>query len=370
MGGRALIVSLLGLMILSATIFFSITRSSSDLMKNVDKYFLRQSAQNIAQSGANIALRRLSGNKSWRTGFSMMDMFGGKLNVALVDTTFKSKYVIKVTSVGITDYGKSTERREKSVAYFPSGFIPPALKAAITTNNPVKTLGNLTIDGRDHTSGGTLVGSAGTLGIWTTQSLSQSGSSTIGGTANGTDYVPAKPGNANIITTGQTWPGGYPGSPDSVLGGPDKGFSEGTLKAMAQSGIGGSQYTTNPSTLTRPFQGVTYVELQSGGLWQSMDISGSGILIVHNSAKNAGMKNLNSGTFTGLVIADDVVHIHTNIIGGLIGLSPNPSEGNTIGNGSGVVLYSTEAIIAATGNAGNNSGNGNGSASGVIAWWE
>jgi hypothetical protein len=82
------------------------------------------------------------------------------------------------------------------------------------------------------------------------------------------------------------------------------------------------------------------------------------------------MKNLNSGTFKGLIIADDVVHIHTNIIGGLICLSPAPSEGNCIGNGNGSVLYSTEAITAATGGAGTSVSSGSGSSGRVIAWWE
>jgi hypothetical protein len=214
-----------------------------------------------------------------------------------------------------------------------------------------------------------LLAGSGTLGIWTTKTLSQSGNSKIGGTSGVVDYTPSKPGNSVIIATSQTWPGGYPGTPDSILGGASQGFPEGTLKSIALSGVGGSQYTTDPSLLNSPMRGVTYVELPSGGLWQSMDISGSGVLVVHNTAKNAGMKNLNSGTFTGLVIGDDVVHIHTNIIGGLICLSPAPSEGNCIGNGNGTVLYSTEAIARATGSAGTPAANGNGSASAVLAWW-
>ncbi len=370
MGGRALVVTLLGIMILSASVFYSITRSSEDLMRNVDKYFLRQSAQNIAQSGVNMALRRLGQDRTWRSGWSQVQTMGGTLTVQLKDTSFKSRMVVKVTSTGVMDYGKSTERRQTSVAYVTSGFLPAAVKAAITTNNRIRTLGNLQVDGREHRADGTLVAQSGTLGIWTTQSLSQGGSSDIGGTADGIDYSPAKPGNSNIIKTNQVWPGGYPGTPDSVLGGASNGYPEGTLKAIAASGVGGSQYATNPSTLTSPLRGVTYVELPPGGVWQSMNISGSGILIVHNNSKNAGMKNLNSGVFKGLIIADDVVHIHTTIIGGLIALSPNPSEGNCIGNGSGEVLYSTEAIVQATGGIGGNSSQAGASTGAVVAWWE
>ena len=370
MGGRALIVSLLGIMVLSVSIFLSITESSEDLMKNVDQYFLRQTAQNIAQSGVNLSLRRLADDPAWRSGYSYMAMMNGNLSVRLVDTMFDTKSVVKVISTGITDYGKDTERRETSIAFIASGYIPAAVKAAITTNNPIKTLGGLIVDGRNHTMNGALLNNSGTLGIWTTKTLSQSGNSKIGGTALGVDYVPSKPGNSSTIKTGQTYPGGYPSSPDSILGGPSMGFAEGRLKSIALSGIGGSQYVTNPALLSSPMRGVTYVELPSGGVWQSMNIEGTGILIVHNNSKNAGMKNLNGGTFKGLIIADDIVHIHTDIIGGLIGLSPSPSEGNCIGNGNGNVYYSTEAIARATGTAGTATVLGNGSSGGVLAWWE
>ncbi|MBI4536294.1 MAG: hypothetical protein HY708_08445 [Ignavibacteriae bacterium] len=370
MSGRALLITLAGIITLSATVFLNVTSSSSDISSNADGYFMRQTAQNIAQSGVNMALRQLADNRIWRTGFTMLDVFGGKLTVTLIDTFFTGKAAVKITSTGITNYNRPEEKRATSIAFAQRGSIPPTVKAAITTNNPVKTLGTLIVDGRDHTAAGSLIGGQGTLGIWTTQTLSQSGSSKIGGTYEGTDYAPSKPANPNTIATGQVWPGGYPGTPDSVLGGSSLGFPEGTLKAIAQSGIGGSQYVTNPSLLTFPLQGVTYVELPSGGTWQSMNLDGTGILIVHNNWKNAAMKNLNSGTFTGLLIADDVIHIHTIIIGALVALSPNPSQGNCIGNGSGQVLYSGDAILNATGGIGSSAGGGNGSASGVLAWWE
>jgi hypothetical protein len=91
-------------------------------------------------------------------------------------------------------------------------------------------------------------------------------------------------------------------------------------------------------------------------------------LIVHNGAKNAIMKNLNSGTFTGLMIVDDPVHIHTQIIGALVGLTRTPSEGNCIGNGSGSVIYSREAIGAAMSMIPGSTGQP--SAKTVVAWWE
>jgi len=75
---------------------------------------------------------------------------------------------------------------------------------------------------------------------------------------------------------------------------------------------------------------------------------GRAILIVHNNAKNAIMKNLNSGTFRGLLIAEDIIHIHATIVGAIVSLTPSPSAGNTIGNGSGFALFSNINILKAT----------------------
>jgi len=233
------------------------------------------------------------------------------------------------------------------------GFIPDALMAAITANCPIETLGNLIIDGRNHTIDGTLKENSGTNGIWTTSSFRQRGNSNIGGTFESIDYIPSKPGNANIIKEGQTWTSGtYPTTPDKVLGGSSEGFAEGTLKSIAQSGEGGSQYVVNPDHLSFPLHGVTYVELESGGNWTSAKITGSGLLIVHNINSNAVLKNVNNGPFTGLLIADDIIHFHTELIGGIFILSPTPSDGNCLGNGSGSILYSSKAIASGVEDAG------------------
>jgi hypothetical protein len=368
MGGRAILIVIAGIVILSGSMFVNITQSTNDIATNGNSAYFRQGAKNIAQSGVNLGLRQLANNPAWRTGFPLMSALNGKMIVTATDITYAGKLAVQILSIGIMDYSTSDEQRDTSIAYVGKGFVPPTVKAAITANNPVSTLGNLTVDGRDHSTSGALIAGQGTLGIWTTKTLSQSGNSNIGGHAGAVDYPPAKPANAGSVATGQTWPGGYPGTPDSVLGGPALGYTEGTLKSLAKSHAGGSQYVTDPSTLSLPLMGITYVELPSGGVWQSMNITGSGLLIVHNSAKNAAMKNMNSGTFTGLMIVDDPVHIHANIVGALVALTPSPSEGNCIGNGNGSVAYSSQAIINATGlTLGAGIG---GSTSNVIAFWE
>lgn len=226
----------------------------------------------------------------------------------------------------------------------PASATTAAIQGGVSSNSPIETKGNLIIDGRNHDLNGTLVSNTGIYGVWTTSTLNQSGSSKIGGTKSSTDYAPSKPANSNTVKTSGSFSGGFPISPDEVFGGSSAGFPDGTIKDFAISGANGSQYVTDPSDLTTPFSGITYVELPNGETWQSMSISGTGVLIVHNANRNAIMKNLNSGTFKGIIIADDIIHVHTSIYGAIISLSSSPSDGNCIGNGNGSILYSKAAV--------------------------
>jgi len=177
--------------------------------------------------------------------------------------------------------------------------------------------------------------------------MSQDGNSKLGGTDDGIDYPAMKPADPRVIKVLQTYPGGYPTSPDSILGGPAYGYPEGMLKSIAMSGLNGSQYVTDPLMLSYPFSGVTYIELNDAkplNKWLSADVEGSGILVVHNQSTNALIWNMESGIFKGMIIIDDLIHVHTTVIGAIIVITPNPSGGNTIGNSQGSVLYSEEAI--------------------------
>ena len=184
------------------------------------------------------------------------------------------------------------------------------------------------------------------------------------------DIVPLKPADTSVVRANQP-AGDYPGTPDSVLGGTAAGFPEGTLKSIALAGIAGSQYTTNPASLHYPLSGVTYVELPSGSMWNSPNINGSGILVVHDSTKDAIMKNMSPSTFVGLLICDDISHINSKfmIIGAVVGLTPDPSKTNEIGNGNSEILYSGDAIANAIatikGEAPVNTFSNK-----VLAWWE
>ncbi len=131
---------------------------------------------------------------------------------------------------------------------------------------------------------------------------------------------------------------------------------------------------TDPEDLTFPLSGVTYVERPGSDGWENIDFgSSSGVLVVHNSTTESWMKGLNTGTFKGLIVADDINLIHATILGAVISLTTSP-QGYTIGDGSGEILYCSEALeqaslVAAGGGGGGGSGGGGGVMT-VVSWLE
>ena len=380
MSGRAIIIVVTGVIIISSIIFAKIEAASTNIAANYSSYYYRQSAQNIAQSGVNMGLRQLIINSSWRTGYTNLSLMGGKVTVRAFDTTFASlpSVGISATATIATDpsiyllTGLTKATTATSMAYVPRRKDPPGLKASLTTSTATSVNGGMTIDGRNHTITGALIapGGTGIYGVWTTSSFSQGGASTVGGTdvSTGTDYAPKGwPKDSKSILSNQPPYPGFPTTPDSVFGGASFGYPEGTLKTIAQSGLGGSQYVTDPAKLKFPLVGVTYVELAAGVSWAPSAFNGTGIVICHNVQRNAYISSISGTTFTGILIGDDIVHIHSTIIGAVISLTVFPSQGNVIGNGQGSILYSSAAVKAAadflkTG--------GGGSGGNVLAWWE
>lgn len=361
--GIVLAVSLLLMTILSVLGAALLTLSSAEIIQGRISQN-RLQAFSLAEAGSVFARRALSldqdldGNAvsdqtqiftnsqpiNWNsTGQLVALQLGASGSVTIVQHAGDPELAV-ITSTAT--FGSATKAIEVVVKRTTT--IPPGAKGAVTTNGPTATNGNIEIDGRDHMIDGSLstYPGTGTFGVFTASTYAQGGSSDVGGTnAAGVDYAPDKPAHTSVIQTDQTV---TMTTPDQVMGGTANGFPEGALKGIAQSGVNGSQYVTDPSALTFPLSGVTYVELPPGGTWQSMNFgNSSGILVVHNSSTNAVIKNLNGGTFKGLLIADDIVHIHTTILGAVVSLTTAPSSGNVIGNGSGEVLFSRAALAAA-----------------------
>jgi len=369
MSGKAIIVLVTGVIIITGSIMFNIEAASTRIVKNFSDYYMRQNTQNYAQSGVNLALAELGTDRKWRTGFTDLKLVDGVVNVDVYDTFFDSIPVVAVRSVAKTDYGNRHIRRDTSTAFlfWSKTQYPIAIRALLTLNANASVSGKTIIDSRDHDTSGTLLATSGIHAVWSTESsFTLSSSATkVGGTEALIDYPPSNPYDPATVKLNQVYPGGFPQTPDSVFGGAAATFPEGTLKAIAKSGYAGSQYVTDPSTLKYPLAGVTYVETPTTSPqneWSSADVSGGGILIVHNSAGNAIIKNADS-KFKGLIMADDVIHLHGELLGGLIAFK-NTLSGNVIGNGNAILKFSRQAIIEASRFL-----ETNGKPS-ILAWWE
>jgi hypothetical protein len=174
-------------------------------------------------------------------------MMGGKVNIRIIDTLFNSSNVVAVKSTAFTNYGSSDQISYTSIA-FPPNLIPQTLKGAYNSPAGVsyKFNGGGELDGRNYTIDNQLVTNppgTGTYAIWTKGTVNIPGNSaSIGGTANGIDYPLSSSIDPNIVLQNQPYPVNYPINADQVMGGSAAGYSDGTLKAIAKSGVGGNQY--------------------------------------------------------------------------------------------------------------------------------
>ncbi|RJQ47851.1 MAG: hypothetical protein C4534_00495 [Gaiellales bacterium] len=336
--GRLALVLITGFAVIFGTLKLRVGQAGSQAVQTGSARYEAVSAQALANSAAALCLSQLKQDRAWRAGYSNQTLGSGAVSASVMGTDTVT--IIATGTCGQKSATVSVRASLGAVSW------PANVNAGITARANVETAGNMIVDGRDHDWNGNLIANLGVKGIVTVQDCNRSGNSRIGGTVLGVDVAPTKFGWELVVSEGIPWPSGYPTTPDLVLGGAAAGFSEGTLKATAQSGVLGSQYVTNPADLDYPLSGVTYVELPSGSVWNPAFFSDDckGILVVHNDACNAVIKNLNSGTFRGLIIADDVVHIHNTIIGALFTLTPGPSEGKLIGNGNGRLLFCRQAI--------------------------
>jgi hypothetical protein len=346
-----------GLVFAAGTITSNLNQMSEYFVDDLIEHYESSEAGLIANSMAHMSLAILRDSSSWRGGYSGVSIGDGSGWATVEDSSTDT--TLSTAQVRIIAGGSSGGSIDTTtvIALLPT--IPPAVHGGVTANSVVTELGNMTIDGRNHDLDGNVIAGEGTFGVSTVATLTQRGNAKLGGTTvAGLDYAPSKNPTSGIIEEGATY--SFPSSPDAVFG-----HDPGTLKALAQAGADGSQYVTDPATLTFPLSSVTYVELADGATWSAIDFGAStGVLVVHNSVGNATIKNLNSGSFKGLIIADDIEKIHTTIIGAVISLTQNPS-GNCIGNGNGEILYSSAALIEAS----SVSTGGDGGVS-VVSWLE
>jgi hypothetical protein len=357
--GIVLVIALIMLTVLILLGTTAIMTSSSDLkisanfVSGTQAFYIADAGMERSKISLNSVTDINSLLASGTLGFGSSVGFGGGTYSVVVTnnagdaggaSTDTDSYVV-VTSTGTSAGGG---KRVLEGVYYKPVVTPPGIRGAVTANYDVGTLGTMIVDGRDHDIDGNLIGGTTSLmGVSSKGVITEGGNSMIGGEApDGTLVAPTKTGSFGPPATGwassceqnATWTA--PLTPDAALGWP-----EGTLKRIAQGGAAGSQYVTNPSNLTLPFSGVTFVELPPGQQWQAVDFGEStGILVIHNSSRTAVIENTNQGRFKGIILADDYVHVHNQIIGAVVNLTTNPSSGNCIGNGTGSVLYSKTAV--------------------------
>ncbi len=331
--------------------------------ENFLEHYDRTAANIAANSVAHMSLAALSDSSAWRSGYSNVSVGAWTGWATLEDNTTDT--TLSASQVRITAGGNSGSTADTVVvlALVSASAIPPGVHGAVTANSRISIQKTMLIDGRDHELNGALISGQGTMGVSTTSYLEQSEDSKVGGTSGGIDYTPSTNPNSAIVEEYATYT--PPSTPDEVFE-----YAEGTLKAMAQSGANGGQYVTDPENLTFPLSGVTYVERPGSDGWENIDFgSSSGVLVLHNSTTESWMKNLNTGTFTGLIIGDDVNLIHATIIGAVISLTTNP-QGYTIGDGSGKILYSSAALEQASSEAGGGGGGGGSAGVTLVSWLE
>ena len=333
------------ILVLGAIITYGVTSitlneyTSQGTQNSMDDYSYNR-ARDIANGMVDIILMRIANDETYRVNSPItQNLNDGSATYTAENSFFDGDSLIKI--IVAANYHGTT----KSITAY-AKFFTLELDVGIhtiTANNEIKVNGSFLIDARNHTAGGVLIPLEGTYCLWSTRNIIPTGAFEGGGTFNNVDYIPQSPPDPAVVASNQIYTGGYPTTPEQVFGNYPPGSK--TLKEFAQTGENGSQYVTDPALLSYPLQGVTYVELPSGnpGKWDPADLSGSGIIVVHNNTLDAKMKNV-EGNFTGLLIADDILLLKGDIIGAVVSLKPYVAGSYVIGNSEGSILYSKEAI--------------------------
>lgn len=345
--GQQIIITVLGLMVVVGIV---ISTTNDSILRATDtsvNYYNQTQSRNLSYSAAQIMMIRIAENPDYRIlNDQTEEILGGKISYSVKTTMWGTDTVLVISAKGIfqNDTTVSTIHVEKTASSAPPE-IPEAVRATISMGSEVEVGGNMTVDGRDHDLNGNLIiGGGGQHGVWSTSEVKRKGNAKIGGFDGTTSYAPSKSPDPNSYKENAP-SSNVPKNPDDVFGGTKGGYPPGKLKSIAKSGADGSQYVTDPSKLKYPLQGVTYVDLGGDGSWKPKSIDGSGILIVRNDDGDAKMENVNKGTFTGIVVADQIEHFHASIVGAVVTLG---KDGGKIGEGNGEILYSSAAVKKST----------------------
>lgn len=349
MSGKAIIIIVSGIIIIAGIILYRIEAASTNIVANLNRYYYRQTEQNIAQSGVNMGLRQLANDPTWRTGFPLMNLMSGKVIVRAFDTTFQTKNVVAVSGTGIMSYNTPQETRVTSTAYLKMPTFPnvkAALNLRLSSVNEVEVESPSTINGYDHDINGNLLASGPN----------------------------DKAGLAYYAGTKPELEGAINGNPKSILDtsmwNPVNGIND-IIAAASYSytgpitvgGISSSSLATFGSAVAPV---IVYGDGRAGAV-RFRNLTGYGVLVVR------GRIDLQPNfTWHGLVIAYETgieeweVENNATIIGALL-ISGTKSDFEIELEAGCKILYSKATLNLAKSVWDFSS---NGSASGVLAWWE
>ncbi len=232
------------------------------------------------------------------------------------------------------------------------------LHGAISGNGNMSTNGDIKIDGRDHDLNGNVIGS-GLYGVSTSGTFSQGGSSKVGG--NGA--APADPAPAGSIEQNGA---AMASTPEAILGLPAGSLDQYKTTTVPHLPMNGIIYITSNGSGSHGnlWDGPDFGECDDNGNddyddhdhgdddrdddghhdhheHKEDDAPSQGILIFHNAAGNAELKNVH-GCFKGIIITDQLTHISGDAL--LRGAVAVMSASSNVGNGAATVQYSTAAI--------------------------
>jgi hypothetical protein len=343
MNGRALVIIVAGIILVSGTAFMQMASKGNDMSKNVDLSYVRTAAKNIAESAASMGVRKINDDPTWRSSLGPIALLGGNGFASAKDTFYMGKPAIQVMGLGSLATGNDVVE-EHTFAYLPGD--TTSIPAPVNSKHDVDKEHGFEVDGRDHDCDGheNHETEHGRDAIHTEKECHQDDPDHIHGCEG--DVETDCRTHPDVVKSGTTCTDHIPSTPDSVISSCGHHCSEGDLKEVAKSCEHGSQYTSDPLTLHHPLSGVTYVELPDGGCWDNANVEGTGILVVHNATGNSCVKNLSGSGFSGLIIADGIVRTNTIINGAVLtnGVLPD-----SIAIGTGTIQWSRKAVASATG---------------------
>jgi hypothetical protein len=320
------LVAVLIIAVISMMLIQSLAFSTRSALKSSARHVSKVSVLNIAEAGkerviARIRERTLTFSANQNVAVYSNEAFGSG-HYTVTCSTSLALDTVTIFSVGTQ--GIDTLKL-KVVAYVqPDGNPNGWIKAAVTARTDVSTLGNFEIDGRNYRDNNSNYGALDTGGVWGVAAggtVTAGGSSAIGGNIT----APQKPALSGVTVNEFIDTSSYPQTPEEVLG-----LSPGALDAY------------KVSSCPAQVSGITYCETADNF------VTGSGILIVHNSSGTASFGNYH-GHFKGLIIVDEVKHINgggASVLGAVF-LLGRTVGGNCFGNGNSKVHYSSKVLADA-----------------------